>query len=126
MSSGENMLGHVAFPQSQRVVCVVAVFAADLLERKQFCKILQGCIYVDKQQFQGCHIIPTSQSRQWKRSKMGGGPHRGEVAELEPSRTFRLLGLGFSEGGDCWESLVGVVVSGCKGAIAPGCSHLDL
>ena len=65
----------------------------------------------------------TSQSRQWNRSRYGGGPHRGEVAELDPSLNFRLLGLGFSEGGCCCWSLEGVP-SDCKGAIAPGCSHL--
>jgi len=50
------------------------------------------------------------------------GPHRGEVAELDPSLNFRLLGLGFSEEGGSFGSLVGVARDG-KGASAPGCSH---
>ena len=53
------------------------------------------------------------------------GPHRGEVAELDPSLNFRLLGLGFSEEGGSFGSLVGVTRDG-KGASAPGCSHLCL
>ena len=80
-------------------------------------------IAVDQKEIDQTITTLTSQSRQWKRSRKGGGPHRGEVAELDPSLNFRLLGLGLSEGSCC--SLEGVA-SGGKGAIAPGCSHLRI